>query len=122
MSLYCIIYLCFAFIQYYTVLYYTLHYYRLRHSTGYPIWLIISVTVIQVSPLGYFIHISITAPIVSALKNYSGFHLDPQLGSREHNAAKNHLNRALFGLRPLYPVVWGGVFCQMGINPKVTVI
>jgi hypothetical protein len=34
---------------------------------------------------------------------YSGFHLDPdpQLGSREHNAAKNYLNHAPFGLRPL---------------------
>ena len=31
---------------------------------------IISVAVIQVRPPGYFIHISITTPIVSALKNY----------------------------------------------------
>jgi hypothetical protein len=38
-----------------------------------------------------------------------------QLGSREHNAAKKHLNHAPFGLRPLQPVVWGGVYCQMGI-------
>ena len=30
----------------------------------------ISATVIQVGPPGYFIHISITKPIVSALKNY----------------------------------------------------
>jgi hypothetical protein len=31
---------------------------------------IISVPVIQVGPLGYFVNISITTPIVSALKNY----------------------------------------------------
>jgi hypothetical protein len=29
-----------------------------------------SVTFIQVGPLGYFINISITTPVVSALKNY----------------------------------------------------
>jgi hypothetical protein len=29
-----------------------------------------SVNLIQVTPLGYFIHISITTPIVPALKNY----------------------------------------------------
>jgi hypothetical protein len=29
-----------------------------------------SVALIQVTPLGYFTHISITTPIVSALKNY----------------------------------------------------
>jgi hypothetical protein len=54
------------------------------------------------------------------------FTVDPQLGSREQNinTAKNHLNHAPFGLglRPLQPVVWGGIYCQMGINPKVTVI
>jgi hypothetical protein len=30
----------------------------------------ISVSFIQVTPLGYFAHVSITTPIVSALKNY----------------------------------------------------
>jgi hypothetical protein len=33
-------------------------------------WLVLSVRLIQVSPLGYFTHISITTPIVSASKNY----------------------------------------------------
>jgi hypothetical protein len=31
---------------------------------------IISATLIQVRPPGYFTHVSITTPIVSALKNY----------------------------------------------------
>jgi hypothetical protein len=31
---------------------------------------IYSVTLIQVAPPGYFVYISITTPIVSALKNY----------------------------------------------------
>ena len=33
-------------------------------------WMKMSVTVIRVGHPGYFIHISITTPIVSALKNY----------------------------------------------------
>ena len=58
---------------------------------------------------------------------YSGFHLDldPQLGSREHNAATDHhLDHAPFGLinMPLQPEGWGGVYCQIGINPKAKAI
>jgi hypothetical protein len=30
---------------------------------------------------------------------YSGFHLDPEMGSRGPNAAKSHLNCAPFGIR-----------------------
>ena len=36
-----------------------------------------------------------------------GFHFDPQLGSRGPNAAKNYLDRAPFGFRPLKLVAGG---------------
>jgi hypothetical protein len=41
---------------------------------------------------------------------YSGFYFDPELGSRGPNAAKNYLNHAPFGFRPLQLVVRVGVY------------
>jgi hypothetical protein len=86
-----------------------------RHTTVTPERTILSVG-------EWPLHVAVRYKFVLWPFHYRGFHLDPQLGSREHNAAKNHLNRAPFGLRPLQPVVWGGVYCQLGINPKVTAI
>jgi hypothetical protein len=72
-----------------------------------------SVSFFQAGPLGYFIHISITTSVVSALKNYYtqrvSFHFDPELGSRGPNAAKNYLNHPPLGFRPLQLVSRGGV-------------
>jgi hypothetical protein len=45
-------------------------YYVLRIAGDCTATGIISVPVIRVGPPGYFIHVSITTPIVSALKNY----------------------------------------------------
>ena len=53
---------------------------------------------------------------------YSGFHFDPELGSRGPNAAKSYLNHTPFGFRPLQLVAQGGVRREMSVNPKVTAI
>jgi hypothetical protein len=58
------------FVLYYTVSCECEGYCIIHCTDGIIMYVCMSVTFIQVGPPGYFVYVSITTPIVSALKNY----------------------------------------------------